>query len=128
MFAICTNFFTTFHHGETFQFSERNFSFPISSSTNLLLQCLLHFLSFISFSTNLIHPLKENADVDLIIYLRRESVSYSLSASTQEENKHWIVQHWRQKQQQSAVNFINVLRTCFSYKILAPKITKLKCN
>jgi hypothetical protein len=23
-----------------------------------------------------------------------------------------------------AVNFINVLRTCFSYKILAPKITK----
>jgi len=27
-----------------------------------------------------------------------------------------------------AVNFINVLRACFSYKILAPKITKLKCS
>ncbi len=26
----------------------------------------------------------------------------------------------------AAVNFINVLRACFSHKILAPKITKLK--
>jgi len=26
------------------------------------------------------------------------------------------------------INFINILHTCFSYKILAPKITKLKCN
>ena len=42
-------------------------------------------------------PLKENADVDLIIYLRREC--FSLSASTQEENKHLIVlQQQRQRQ------------------------------
>jgi len=46
------------------------------------------------------------------------------------DNRKFVVQRNRLKNRgrslfRVAVNFINILRTCFSYEILAPKITKL---